>query len=119
MDLVDSYPAHMLFWDSITLSELTSPEGLNDFSGVTESLEFPAMPPRLCLYSIQVVYGADIKHWRRSDVILPRIRREVHGFRPGRGSGFLRAIKIYSTPSFGGEVKPEAPYKILRHVRNH
>jgi hypothetical protein len=29
------------------------------------------------------------------------------GFTPGRGDGFLRAIKIRSTPSFGWEVKPE------------
>jgi hypothetical protein len=28
-------------------------------------------------------------------------------FEPGRGDGFLRAIKILSTPSFGWEVKPE------------
>jgi hypothetical protein len=29
------------------------------------------------------------------------------GFEPGHGDGFLRAIKILSTPSFGWEVKPE------------
>jgi hypothetical protein len=35
------------------------------------------------------------------------------------GDGFLRTIKIRSTPSFRGEVKPEAPsHKILRHVKN-
>jgi hypothetical protein len=28
-------------------------------------------------------------------------------FKPGRGDGFLRAIKILSTPSFGWEIKPE------------
>jgi hypothetical protein len=33
------------------------------------------------------------------------------------GDGFLRAIKIDSTASFGGEVKPSAPRKIL-HVKN-
>jgi hypothetical protein len=32
-----------------------------------------------------------------------------HGFKPGRSDGFLRAIKIRSTPSFGWEVKPEVP----------
>jgi hypothetical protein len=41
------------------------------------------------------------------------------GFEPGRGDGFLREIKIRSTPSFGWEVKPEVPCrKILRHVKN-
>jgi hypothetical protein len=40
--------------------------------------------------------------------------------KPGRGDGFLRAIKIRSTPSFGWSVKPEVPCrKILRHVKNH
>jgi hypothetical protein len=41
------------------------------------------------------------------------------GFKPGRGDGFLRAIKIRSTPSFGWEVKPEVPCrKILWHVKD-
>jgi hypothetical protein len=33
-------------------------------------------------------------------------------------NGFLRVIKIYSTTSFGGEIKPSAMcLKILRHVK--
>jgi hypothetical protein len=41
------------------------------------------------------------------------------GFKPGRGAGVLRAIKIGSTPSFGYEVKPEVPYrKFVRHVKD-
>jgi hypothetical protein len=48
------------------------------------------------------------------------IRPKDHGFKPGQGDGFLRAIKYSSTPSFRGEVKLEAPcYKILRHVKSH
>jgi hypothetical protein len=44
---------------------------------------------------------------------------EGRGFEPGRGDGFLRAIKIRSTPSFVWEVKPEFPRrKILRHVKD-
>jgi hypothetical protein len=31
------------------------------------------------------------------------------GFEPGKGDGFLMAIKIRSTPSFGWEVKREGP----------
>jgi hypothetical protein len=39
-------------------------------------------------------------------------------FEPGQCDGFLRAIKIRCTPSFGWEVKPVVPCrKILRHVR--
>jgi hypothetical protein len=42
-----------------------------------------------------------------------------HGFEPGQGDGFLRAIKIHSTPSFRWEVKPEVPCrKILQHVKD-
>jgi hypothetical protein len=45
---------------------------------------------------------------------------KVRGFKLGRGDGFLRAIKILSTPSFGGEVKPSAPCRnILRNVETH
>jgi hypothetical protein len=36
------------------------------------------------------------------------IEPKVREFIPGQGDGFLRAIKIRSTPSFGGEVKPSA-----------
>jgi hypothetical protein len=34
------------------------------------------------------------------------IRPKVRGFKPGRGDGLLRTIKIRTTPSFGREVKP-------------
>jgi hypothetical protein len=41
------------------------------------------------------------------------------GFKPGRGDGFLRAIKIRSTLSFGWEVKPDVPCnEILRPVKD-
>jgi hypothetical protein len=40
---------------------------------------------------------------------------KVRGFEPGKDDGYLRAIKISSTPSFGREVKPECPCrKVLR-----
>jgi hypothetical protein len=46
------------------------------------------------------------------------IRTKVHAFKPGIGDEFLMAIKIRSTPNFGGEVKPEAQCrKYLRHVK--
>jgi hypothetical protein len=35
------------------------------------------------------------------------IIHKVPGFKHGLGDGFLSAKKIRSTPSFGGEVKPE------------
>jgi hypothetical protein len=42
----------------------------------------------------------------------------VRGFKPGQGRPNLIAIKIRSTTSFGGEVKPSAPCrKILRQVK--
>jgi hypothetical protein len=41
------------------------------------------------------------------------------GFKPSQGDGFLRAIKIRNTHSFGWEVKREVPCrKILRHVKD-
>jgi hypothetical protein len=41
------------------------------------------------------------------------------GFEPGQCDGFLRAIKIRSTPFFGWEAKPEVPCrKVLRHVKD-
>jgi hypothetical protein len=47
------------------------------------------------------------------------IKPEAHGFKPSRGGGLLRAIKMRSMPSFRGEVKPEAPFcNILQHVKS-
>jgi hypothetical protein len=51
-------------------------------------------------------------------VIVLAIGPKVPGFKHAKDDGFLRAIKIRSTPSFGGEVKPLAPcHKTLRHVK--
>jgi hypothetical protein len=46
------------------------------------------------------------------------VRPKVSGFKPGRGDGFLREIKIRSTGCFQGKVKPKALCrKILWHVK--
>jgi hypothetical protein len=39
---------------------------------------------------------------------------KVSGFKAGRGHGFLRAIKIRSARSFGGEANPS---KVLSHAK--
>jgi hypothetical protein len=45
---------------------------------------------------------------------------KVHRLKPGQGNGFLRAIKIGSTLSFGGEVKPlPPPTHTCMHVHKH
>jgi hypothetical protein len=45
------------------------------------------------------------------------IKPKVRVFKP-EGDGLLRAIKIRSTTSYGGEVKPSAPgRKILRNFK--
>jgi hypothetical protein len=42
------------------------------------------------------------------------------GSNPSESNGFLKTIKIRSTISFVGEVKPSAPFrKILQHVKNN
>jgi hypothetical protein len=45
------------------------------------------------------------------------VKSKVCGFKPCRDDGLLRAIKSRRTTFFGGEVKPEASCKILRHVK--
>jgi hypothetical protein len=35
---------------------------------------------------------------------------KVHRFKPSKGDGFFRAIKVYSMPSCGVEVRPLAPF---------
>jgi hypothetical protein len=67
---------------------------------------------------MQVLSGEEkLPQWCNSVLA---IRPKIHGFKPGQSHCFLRAIKISSIPSFGGEVKLEDPcHNILQHVRNH
>jgi hypothetical protein len=45
---------------------------------------------------------------------------KVREFKPGRGDGFLTAIKISSMPAFGEEMKrKDTCRKISQHVKNH
>jgi hypothetical protein len=48
------------------------------------------------------------------------IGTKVRGFKPSLGDGFLKAVKIMRTPSFGGEVNPEAIrfYNMLKNYTN-
>jgi hypothetical protein len=63
---------------------------------------------------------SNIGWYRLSGVIVSvlTIGPKVHRFKPGRGNAFLRAIKIRTMSSFGGEVKPSAPCrKTLQYVK--
>jgi hypothetical protein len=52
-------------------------------------------------------------------VIMIAIAPKVRGFKPAESDGFLRAIKIRSTTSFGEEVRRSTPCrKILRQGKN-
>jgi hypothetical protein len=60
----------------------------------------------------------EISHLGGVMVSMLAIGPKVCMFRLDQGSGFLRAIKIHTMPSFGGEVKPEVPcHKILWYVK--
>jgi hypothetical protein len=42
------------------------------------------------------------------------------GANPAEDDGFIRAVKIRSSTSFGGEVKPSVPCReVLRRVKEH
>ena len=45
--------------------------------------------------------------WSRGSVLV--FSTQVRGFKPGRSRRIFRAKKIFITPSFGGEVKPQVP----------
>jgi hypothetical protein len=53
------------------------------------------------------------KHIRLGGVVVSvfATRSKGLGFDPGQGDGFLRTIKIRSTPSFGWEAKVEVPFR--------
>jgi hypothetical protein len=50
-------------------------------------------------------------------VIVLAIGPKVCGLKSGRERLIFKGYKIRSTTSFGGEVKPSAPCKILRHSK--
>jgi hypothetical protein len=90
---------------------------LNDLA-VSYNIQFPSLltvcsdnPSIITCYSTVSRLG---------DVVLSVLATgpKSRGFKPGQGDGFLRAAKMYSTTSFGWEVKPEVSRpKILRHVK--
>jgi len=45
--------------------------------------------------------------WSRGSVLA--FGTQVRGFKPGRSRRIFKGEKIFSTPSFGGEVKPSVP----------
>jgi hypothetical protein len=47
-------------------------------------------------------------------VIMLAIGPKIHGFKPSRGRWIFKVIKVNSTTSFGGEVKPLIPCRILK-----
>jgi hypothetical protein len=52
-------------------------------------------------------------------VIVFAVGQNVRGSNPDESDGFLKAIKIRRTTSFGWEVKPSVPRrKTLRHVKD-
>ena len=46
---------------------------------------------------------------RRSRGSVLAFSTQVRGFKPGRSCRIFKGEKIFSTPSFGGEVKPSVP----------
>jgi hypothetical protein len=82
----------------------------NDAKRVTKFLKSKNITKTLCEINYTYSPLGGVK------VSVLAIGPKVYGFKPGRGDRFLTAIKIRSTPSFGGEVKPETPCrKILQH----
>jgi hypothetical protein len=62
----------------------------------------------------QYMWSFTVVSWLSCSPLDPRLV----GSNSAEDDGLLRAIKIRSTPSFVGEVKPEPPCrKILRHVK--
>ena len=55
--------------------------------------------------------------WSRGSVLAFGIH--VPGFKPGRSRQIFKGEKILSTPSFGGEVKPSVPCRMLKTHGNY
>jgi hypothetical protein len=78
-----------------------------------------SIPCRSTIFCISTTTG-DILGRRLGYVMVSVIPvgPEVSGFSPGRSRWIFKGDKIRGTPSFGGEVKPEAPCrKNLRHLK--
>jgi len=60
-------------------------------------------------HNVSVTFRRQRPRWSRGSVLA--FGTQFRGFAPGRSHRFVRAKKIHSTPSFGGEVKPPVPYR--------
>jgi hypothetical protein len=64
------------------------------------------------MYALHVTLGGPV-------VVCLQLNPRFAGSNPGDEDGFLRAIKILSKTSFGGDARPSPPCRrILRHVKD-
>jgi hypothetical protein len=79
-----------------------------------ERIEFNWGPRLRC------VYWSGLSHTSGTfpSVVVLALDPGFAGLDMAEYDAFLRVIKILSTTSFGGEVKPSVPCKILRHVKD-
>jgi hypothetical protein len=56
-----------------------------------------------------VLHSVHRVRWSRGSVLA--FGTQVSGFKPDRSRRIFKGEKIFSTPSFGGEVKPSDPYR--------
>jgi len=62
---------------------------------------------RVCMSIYIYIYIYKRLRWSRGSELA--FGAQVRGFKPGRSRRIFKAVKILSTPSFGGEVKPSVP----------
>jgi len=61
----------------------------------------------LYIYIYIYIYIYNRLRWSRGSVLA--FGTQVRGFKPSRSRRIFKGVKILSTPSFGGEVKPSVP----------
>jgi hypothetical protein len=115
------YPNILTRFQKRTWEQLFSHESFNVLSLVICIGDRPNILARAVFYNRKVIKrNINVSLSLLSGVMVSvlAIGPKVRGPIRGRGDGFLRAINIRSTPSFGREVKPEAPRRnILLNVK--
>jgi hypothetical protein len=95
---------------SLELDSLWRPAVFSEVSRV------PQTKTDSCFWLLSLVFNITIfntyvRHyrlrWSRGSVLA--FGTQVRGFKPGRSCRIFKGEKIFSTPSFGGEVKPSVP----------
>ena len=99
-----------------TWKEYTNRDHLSYFTrSVSGSMDWKYFVQNKCRWGLYLIRQKRLR-WSRGSLLA--FGTQVRGFKPSRSLRIFQGEKIFSTPSFGREVKPLSHVVDLRHVKD-